>query len=457
MNFSLLNISLCIISILLFIQIRISLKLEYHKSTVSHEELITELNDETVNRGLSKYLNNNTKTNNVTTFKTNDMQFSACLMVKDENHNLPEWIAYHYTMTNLQHLILCLDPYSKTSPLRILSKWKNKMNIEVWNHTRYYNPDEKMNKRAIEGTEGRDKILATHRARQRGCYSKCMRWLKEKGMAWTMLIDVDEYLTFNPVAGDDNSSIYTKVNAPKPIYKFNMNNPNMARSEIMKDQGVRLGLKLSTETRTKQMKDKIRNKEYTAPEQEKKLKEIELTLRREGKVKLHNLMQSKITGEEQRLMAMRVHVPNNMNITIPMFLKQKLLGTNNPYHSTICIPIPRLQFGSIKSTPTHPFNTQLSMIHNLTTLKFFHHYQKGSLLSRAGKYIVDVSHMKQFSVVNPHYINKKCTHRNASFPEHYTSFFRINHYSGTKETYLAQGGVTRIDKVSFLGFLLFLC
>jgi len=317
------------------------------------------------------------------------------------------------------------------------------MNIEVWNHKRYSNHDEIRNKELIESKEGRKGIMGKHLLRQRDCYSTCMRWLKKKGMTWTMLIDVDEYLTFNPVAGDDSSSIYTKVNAPKPTYKFNMTNPNMARSEIMIDEGVRI--ELERRTRNK-MKAEIRNKGYTAPEQKKKLKEIRLMFRRELDETLDKLRNSKITSEEQRLMEMRVYVPNDLNNTIPMFLKQKFLGTNNPYHKPTCIPIPRLQFGSIKSTPTHPLNTQLSIIHNLTTLQFFYHYKKGIVLNRAGKCILDVSRMKRFEVMNVHNINIECSNGIPSFPEHYTSFFRINHYSGTKETYLAQGGVTRIDK-----------
>lgn len=444
---------MCLTSILVFIQIRTSLKLEYHKSTISHDDLIAELNDETVKRGLSKYISNTTTTSPSTTKSSttstskNDIKFSACLIVKDENHNLPEWLAYHYTMTNLEYLIVCLDPYAKTSPLPIFSKWEKKMSIEVWNHKRYYNPEGKKNKKSLEGLEGRDAILATHRARQRDCYSKCMRRLKNKGMTWTMLIDVDEYLTFNPVSDDDSTSIYTKINnnLQKPTYEFKMKNPTMSRSEIMKDQGLRISFKKDAMSEIRKLQDEVRNQKYPRAYEKKKLKEIGSRLRREHKKKLEELLHSKITAEERRLMKMRLLVPNDMNVSIPVFLRERVLDRYNPYHNTTCIALPRLQFGSIKSKPSHLAPLQ-NIVHNLTTLQFFHHYQKGSNLNRAGKCIVDVSRLQRFEVKNPHNINIECSHGIASFPEHYTSFFRVNHYSSTKEIYLAQDGVTRIDK-----------
>lgn len=35
---------------------------------------------------------------------------SACLLVKDENNNLPEWIAYHYHNLPLRYLVVAVDP-----------------------------------------------------------------------------------------------------------------------------------------------------------------------------------------------------------------------------------------------------------------------------------------------------------------------------------------------------------
>jgi hypothetical protein len=42
--------------------------------------------------------------------------FSACLMLKDQNKILPEWLAYHYEVLPLRRLIIGVDPFSETSP-----------------------------------------------------------------------------------------------------------------------------------------------------------------------------------------------------------------------------------------------------------------------------------------------------------------------------------------------------
>jgi hypothetical protein len=59
--------------------------------------------------------------------------FSACLLIKDDNQILPEWIAYHYTVLPLRHLIVAVDPFSLTSPKPILDEFSRLgMDIEVW-------------------------------------------------------------------------------------------------------------------------------------------------------------------------------------------------------------------------------------------------------------------------------------------------------------------------------------
>ena len=63
------------------------------------------------------------------------IEFSMCAIVKDEGNNLLEWTAYHYTMINLRHLILCNDLNSTTNPLHILDKWKDMIRLDVWNVT----------------------------------------------------------------------------------------------------------------------------------------------------------------------------------------------------------------------------------------------------------------------------------------------------------------------------------
>jgi len=58
--------------------------------------------------------------------------FSACLVLKDDNHWLIEWLAYHYHVLPLRDLIVVKDPTSKTSPDKIFQRWKGRINIETW-------------------------------------------------------------------------------------------------------------------------------------------------------------------------------------------------------------------------------------------------------------------------------------------------------------------------------------
>jgi hypothetical protein len=50
--------------------------------------------------------------------------FSACLLIRDDNDILPEWLAYHYHVIGLRHLIVAIDPLSSESPHAILQKWR---------------------------------------------------------------------------------------------------------------------------------------------------------------------------------------------------------------------------------------------------------------------------------------------------------------------------------------------
>ena len=50
--------------------------------------------------------------------------FGICLMIMDDNHFLVEWLAYNWFALPLRHLIVMVDPMSRTSPVPILDRWK---------------------------------------------------------------------------------------------------------------------------------------------------------------------------------------------------------------------------------------------------------------------------------------------------------------------------------------------
>ena len=52
-----------------------------------------------------------------------NISMAVCLLIKDENNNLGEWIAYHSFSLPLRHLVVAVDPHSMTSPSEIISRW----------------------------------------------------------------------------------------------------------------------------------------------------------------------------------------------------------------------------------------------------------------------------------------------------------------------------------------------
>ena len=113
--------------------------------------------------------------------------FSACLLIKDENHRLGEWIAYHYFALPLtQKLIVFIAPESKQDPTPILEKWYPLVEVEIWD-------DSFLSKFRIHRTDP----LQTHRNRQINFYKECAYYLQGQNKTWTAFWDADEYVRLN--------------------------------------------------------------------------------------------------------------------------------------------------------------------------------------------------------------------------------------------------------------------
>ncbi len=129
--------------------------------------------------------------------------FSACLLIKDDNEILSEWIAYHYHTIKLRHLIVAVDPLSSESPTIILARWKllTDLNIRLW-HDEHYMPDDFLetgqappNFIATETDLKNSKMrhesileISNHRYRQRVFLSSCLRSMRAEGNSWVIHI-----------------------------------------------------------------------------------------------------------------------------------------------------------------------------------------------------------------------------------------------------------------------------
>lgn len=117
--------------------------------------------------------------------------FSACLLVKDDNHFLIEWLSYHYHVLSLRHLSILQDPTSATSPFPILDRWKNRINIQQFSDSVI--PKWIQRKHA----SGNISEAGLHRYRQQFFYGSCLTDFQKKNMSWIALVDTDEFIRIN--------------------------------------------------------------------------------------------------------------------------------------------------------------------------------------------------------------------------------------------------------------------
>lgn len=147
---------------------------------------------------------------------------AACLLIKDDNDILDEWIAYHYHVWNLRHLLVAVDPSSRTSPRATLTRWTEvtDLDVRVWDDVdylpesfrtlgyhippRYVSGDAQRSQWHV-GHESAAQVVAdrtrinNHRYRQVTLLTHCYRHWRERNATWVLHVDTDEYLTLNPI------------------------------------------------------------------------------------------------------------------------------------------------------------------------------------------------------------------------------------------------------------------
>ena len=120
---------------------------------------------------------------------------SACIMVRDENHRIREWLAYHYHVLPLKHVIVAVDARAKTSPSEIFDEFREKLGMEIteWNEADFGFKD------SLDPDKNTKESLRTkQRKRQRLFLAECLTHLYYRGRSWTACIDPDEFVTVDP-------------------------------------------------------------------------------------------------------------------------------------------------------------------------------------------------------------------------------------------------------------------
>ena len=147
---------------------------------------------------------------------------ASCLIVKDDNFRLQEWLAYHW-MQGMQYLIVAQDAASKTSPKQILETWAGITGMEIilWDDPdyRYEIPQKKS-------------AWTIHNLRQKYFLVECLRHHKAKGRSWTFHIDTDEYITNNVAFGEGQDTI---IRQDQNLWQY-LTNPDAITPNTVDDE-----------------------------------------------------------------------------------------------------------------------------------------------------------------------------------------------------------------------------
>lgn len=131
----------------------------------------------------------------------------------DDNHRLAEFLAYHYHVLPLRYLIVAVDPRSKTSPTKVLNRYRKLgVFIEEWDDFKFLNPDLAANQ--IPDDAGLQVKRDRHRIRQKNFYRQCLRRMRARHRTWVTLIDTDEFIMYN-----HKSSGVLNENGQDPVFE----------------------------------------------------------------------------------------------------------------------------------------------------------------------------------------------------------------------------------------------
>ena len=314
-----------------------------------------------------------------------DQEASACLIIKDDNPRLIEWLAYHYQVLPLRTLILTADPLSRTSPKEVLDRWRNNvkdLEIIVWDE---YDFD--FNGTSIITPDNKDSDLFTLAeqalvARQRSFYSSCAIHLKKMKKSWVFIVDVDEYVAFNKAHHDD------------PSKTEELENHLNALPEIK---------------RSRQRKHRWR------------------------------------THFEENLLRLRRNLPEIGQETVMEYIHRIREDPFSPFVTSTNYVMPRLFFSSkepsrLETSMPPSVRTSFDPL-KFDTLRYFRHAEKGSFKwNRYGKSMLDVSRIP-FEHLRP-VIHE---HLGVGYTDDYDSvfysqsLFRVNHYLGSWDAYSREG------------------
>jgi len=312
-------------------------------------------------------------------------EWAACLLIRDDNKILPEWLAYHYETLPLRRLVIALDPSSDTDGTPIYDAYRSiGLNISIWHDEDYFYNGLRLNDRVVPANASVNDKRESYLWRQKIFLSACTRQFKRENRTWVLLVDTDEYLAYHHY--DPGEGV------PFPC------------GELKSEEAV---------------------EECTAS--------------------YHRNQSSPSTGDIRT----RLPVFGTPNSTLAHFLQSQLdyLIRDNNWNKLPCWVLPRSQWGAQEADPDDYASLQKTYlklglnISNFHTLRFRKHGMMQNKLP--GKPIVDVSRYDPFryNVSNPHrpYRGSNLC-KGGPFVKAFDNVFRVHHYTGTAEVFLSRPG-----------------
>jgi len=147
-----------------------------------------------------------------------DEGFGACVLARDDNDKLREWIAYHYTVLPLRHVLVAVDDGSTDDPKDVLKRWQyagiHDLTYNIVNVSEFGDLHSHFDKQIELEASPKDQFKVAHQHllhKQRAFVTYCSRYMRSQEVIpkWTSLWDTDEFVVINRISPDERENDQT--------------------------------------------------------------------------------------------------------------------------------------------------------------------------------------------------------------------------------------------------------
>ena len=153
-------------------------------------------------------------------FNHTSQTISACLFLENDNIRFLEWVAYHATVLPLGNLIVGISKKS-TQASRLsasLQAWTGHISFEIWQNDEWLDgvpSDQGFGRVKIDDVaKASDQYTEAENLKRRLMFNgKCLNALQKKNADWTLVAEVDEFITFNYKGLKEDPLLYDATEA----------------------------------------------------------------------------------------------------------------------------------------------------------------------------------------------------------------------------------------------------